>query len=69
MRLKQTVAALAYGMIGGHVGTMVMEPVSLKLYKLEPEQARAGGPGAARPALRDRGAYGGCWSRTRAAAG
>ncbi len=41
MELKQTAADIALGLIGGYVGTKAMAPVSMKLYDLESEQARA----------------------------
>ncbi len=41
MELKQTAADIAMGLIGGYVGTQAMAPVSMKLYALESEQARA----------------------------
>ncbi len=53
MQIKQLLSDSALGMIGGYVGTKVMEPVSMKLYELEPEAERKpGGPGAARSSLR-----------------
>src|SRR5258708_13121015 len=52
MQIKQLLSDIAIGMIGGYVGTKVMEPVSMKLYELEPEADRQpGGPGAERPLL------------------
>jgi len=40
MRIKQLLSDIAIGMIGGYVGTKAMEPVSMKLYELEPEADR-----------------------------
>ncbi len=40
MLLRELVSDVATGMIGGYVGTKVMEPVSMKLYELEPEEDR-----------------------------
>jgi len=40
MQIKQLLSDSALGMIGGYVGTKVMEPVSMKLYELEPEADR-----------------------------
>ena len=40
MQIKQIIADTAVGLIGGSVGTKVMEPVSMKLYELEPEAER-----------------------------
>jgi hypothetical protein len=40
MRLKGAVSDVVTGMIGGYVGTQVMERVSMKLYELEPEEDR-----------------------------
>src|SRR5205823_9506699 len=37
---KQTIADVGVGLIGGDVGTKVMERVSMKLYELEPEADR-----------------------------
>lgn len=55
MQVKQIIADVGVGLIGGYVGTKVMEPVSMKLYELEPEAERKpGGPGAARSSLRNR---------------
>jgi len=52
MQIKQLLSDIAIGMIGGYVGTKVMEPVSMKLYELEPEADRQpGGPGAERRLL------------------
>jgi len=52
MQVKQIIADVGVGLIGGYVGTKVMEPVSMKLYELEPEADRKpGGPGAERRLL------------------
>ncbi len=40
MQIKPIIADTAVGLIGGSVGTKVMEPVSMKLYELEPEAER-----------------------------
>jgi len=40
MRVQRGLAAIGLGMIGGYVGTKVMEPVSMKLYEWEPEADR-----------------------------
>lgn len=40
MSVKQIFADIAVGLISGYVGTKVMEPVSMKLYKLESEADR-----------------------------
>ncbi len=40
MRMKQLVAEIAAGLIGGYVGTKVMEPVEMKLYAMESAEAR-----------------------------
>ena len=40
MQVKQIIADVGVGLIGGYVGTKVMEPVSMKLYPLEPEADR-----------------------------
>lgn len=40
MGIRQLVADVGVGMIGGYVGTQVMERVSMKLYELEPEEDR-----------------------------
>ena len=40
MQVKQIIADVGVGLIGGYVGTKVMEPVSMKLYELEPEADR-----------------------------
>ena len=40
MNVKELVSDVGVGMIGGYVGTQVMERVSMKLYELEPEEAR-----------------------------
>ena len=37
MQVKQIIADVGVGLISGYVGTKVMEPVSMKLYELEPE--------------------------------
>lgn len=38
--LRRTVADAGIGMIGGYLGTQLMERVSMKLYELEPEADR-----------------------------
>jgi hypothetical protein len=38
--MRQLVSDVGIGMIGGYVGTKVMERVSMKLYELESEEAR-----------------------------
>jgi uncharacterized membrane protein YagU involved in acid resistance len=40
MQTKQVIAEIGAGLIGGYVGTKVMEPVEMKLYEMEPETAR-----------------------------
>lgn len=40
MAASAALADIGVGMIGGYVGTKVMEPVSMKLYELEPEEDR-----------------------------
>ena len=40
MQITQLLSDSALGLIGGYVGTKVMEPVSMKLYELEPEADR-----------------------------
>jgi hypothetical protein len=40
MQIKQIVADIGAGHIGGYVGTKVMELVEMKLYEMEPETAR-----------------------------
>lgn len=40
MRLKRSLVDLALAGIAGYVGTKAMEPVSMKLYELEPETIR-----------------------------
>lgn len=40
MRITAVAAQVGAGLIGGYIGTKVMEPVEMKLYKLEPEAAR-----------------------------
>jgi uncharacterized membrane protein YagU involved in acid resistance len=40
MAIKALLADLAVGVIGGYVGTRLMEPVSMKLYELESEADR-----------------------------
>ncbi len=53
MQITPLLSDSALGLIGGYVGTKVMEPVSMKLYELEPEADRKpGGPGAAKSSLR-----------------
>ena len=38
MKIRELVSDIGTGMIGGYVGTQVMERVSMKLYELEPEE-------------------------------
>ncbi len=40
MKVREAVSDIGTGMIGGYVGTQVMERVSMKLYELEPEEDR-----------------------------
>ncbi len=40
MKVRELLSNVGTGMIGGYVGTKVMEPVSMKLYELESEKAR-----------------------------
>ncbi len=40
MNIRQMVSDVGTGMIGGYVGTQVMERVSMKLYELESEEDR-----------------------------
>ena len=40
MQVKQIITDVRVGLIGGYVGTKVMEPVLMKLYELEPEADR-----------------------------
>ncbi len=40
MRVQRGLAAIGLGMLGGYVGTKVLEPVSMKLYEWEPEADR-----------------------------
>ena len=40
MGIRELVADVGTGMIGGYVGTEVMQPVSMKLYELESEEDR-----------------------------
>lgn len=40
MGIRKTASDIAVGMIGGYVGTKVMEPVSMKLYELASEEDR-----------------------------
>ncbi len=40
MRIREVVSDVGSGMIGGYVGTEVMERVSMKLYELESEEDR-----------------------------
>lgn len=40
MEIDETIAAAALGLIGGYVGTKVLELVSIKLYEWESEEAR-----------------------------
>jgi hypothetical protein len=38
--VRRALADIGAGMIGGYVGTLVLERVSMKLYELEPEEDR-----------------------------
>ncbi len=40
MQVKELISDVGVGMIGGYVGTQVMERVAMKLYEWEPEEAR-----------------------------
>ncbi len=40
VKVRELVSDIGVGMIGGYVGTQVMERVSMKLYELEPEEDR-----------------------------
>jgi hypothetical protein len=40
VKLQEAVSDIGIGAIGGYVGTQVMERVSMKLYEMEPEEAR-----------------------------
>lgn len=40
MKIRQTLTDLALSVVAGYVGTKAMEPVSMKLYELEPEHVR-----------------------------
>ncbi len=40
MQVKELISDVGVGMIGGYVGTQVMERVAMKLYELESEEAR-----------------------------
>lgn len=40
MRIRKAISDIGTGMIGGYVGTKVMEQASMKLYELEPEEDR-----------------------------
>jgi hypothetical protein len=40
VKIQELVSDIGTGMIGGYVGTQVMERVSMKLYELEPEEDR-----------------------------
>lgn len=40
MSIRQKISDAGIGLIGGYVGTQVMERVSMKLYELEPEEDR-----------------------------
>lgn len=40
LRIREAISDVGIGMIGGYVGTKVMEQVSMKLYELEPEEDR-----------------------------
>ena len=53
MQVTHLLSESVLGLIGGSVGTKVMEKVAMKLYELEPEADRKPGvPGAARSSLR-----------------
>lgn len=41
MKLRQLVTDLALSAVAGYLGTKAMEPLSMKLYELEPASARA----------------------------
>ena len=40
MKIRELISDIGTGVIGGYVGTQVMERVSMKLYELEPEEDR-----------------------------
>ncbi len=40
MKVRRLASDIGIGLIGGYVGTKVMEPVSMKLYELESKEAR-----------------------------
>lgn len=40
MQIQKVVSDIGIGLIGGYIGTRIMEPVSMKLYEREPEEAR-----------------------------
>ncbi len=40
MQMREAISDIGVGVIGGYVGTKVMEPVSMKLYELESEEDR-----------------------------
>lgn len=40
MKIREAIADVGTGAIGGYVGTRVMERVAMKLYEWEPEEAR-----------------------------
>lgn len=40
VKVRELVSDVGVGMIGGYVGTQLMERVSMKLYELEPEEDR-----------------------------
>ncbi len=40
MKMRELVSDIGTGLVGGYVGTQVMERVSMKLYELEPEEDR-----------------------------
>lgn len=40
MEIDEVIAGVGLGLIGGYVGTQVLERVSMKLYEWEPEEAR-----------------------------
>ncbi len=42
MKVPNTMLDLAMSAAAGYVGTKAMEPVSMKLYELEPKAARTG---------------------------
>jgi uncharacterized membrane protein YagU involved in acid resistance len=40
MHLEEAISDVGIGLISGYVGTRVMEPVSMKVYELEPDEDR-----------------------------